>query len=54
VETNIHGGDLLEIDKNDRTQKIVAEEKPKELQKTVVGLKKIVIKFKKCPVFFQN
>ena len=38
AETNIHGGDLREIDKNDRTQKTVSrKDRPKEIQKTVVG-----------------
>ena len=36
AEMNIHGGDLREIDKNDRTQKtVLRRDRPKEIQKMV-------------------
>ncbi len=36
AETNIHGGDLREIDKNDRTQTTVAKTDQKRFEKSVV------------------
>ncbi len=37
VETNIHGGDLHEIDKNDRTQKTVSKTDQKRSKKWLLG-----------------
>ena len=54
AETNIHGGDLHEIDKNDRTQKTVSKTDQKRSEKRLLLLFLIVITFKKCPGFFQN
>ena len=48
AEMNIHGGDLREIYKNDRTQKtVLRRDRPKEIQKTVFEFFKIVTTFKR-------
>ncbi len=48
AEMNIHGGDLREIDKNDRTQKtVLRRDRPKEIQKMVFEFFKIVTTFQK-------
>ena len=53
VEMNIYGRDLHETDKNERTQKTVAEVHQNSLEIVIVFLNRVII-FKKCPVFFQN
>jgi len=48
AEMIIHGGDLGEIDENDRTQKtVLRRDRPKEIQKTVFEFFKIVTTFQK-------
>ncbi len=48
---NIHGGDLHEIDKNDRTRKTVAKTDQKSSEKRLLGLKKNSHTIQKVPGF---